>query len=233
MEANETLDVPIQAKIQVRDIVKLEFEIQSIVQEIRGCDGPLKVLDELNSRAKRTIKSLKGKIQHLEQLAHEQDKETDKNAILVITEQHHKELASMQTSIRKANLACKEVIDRGEKEALFGNSSSDIRKRNFNKESLAETTGNITKDLMSIARMMESQVRHAEEDVQILASSSATVHSTQEEYKGLSGVINASKNLLNKYNRREVTDRLLIFCGVVLFVVTVLYVVKKRLPSVW
>ena len=62
------------------------------------------------------------------------------------------------------------------------------------------------------------------------ASSSAQVKDTQEEYKGLSGIIQTSKNLLNKYNRREVTDRLLIFFGLVLFFSTVLYILKKRLP---
>ena len=62
------------------------------------------------------------------------------------------------------------------------------------------------------------------------AQSSSQVKDTQEEYKGLSGVIQTSKNLLNKYNRREVTDRLLIFFGLVLFFSTVLYILKKRLP---
>ena len=66
--------------------------------------------------------------------------------------------------------------------------------------------------------------------VWFLASSSAQIKDTQDEYKGLSGIIQTSKNLLNKYNRREITDRLLIFFGLVLFFSTVLYILKKRLP---
>ncbi|XP_015750521.1 PREDICTED: vesicle transport protein SEC20-like, partial [Acropora digitifera] len=137
---------------------------------------------------------------------------------------------SLQVSIRKANLASKAIIDKNEKEELLGGKSSIVRQRNFSKENLAKTASNITQDLMSIARMMESQVKQSEEDMQMLASSSAQIKDTQEEFRGLTGIIQTSKNLLNKYNRREVTDRLLIFFGLVLFFSTVLYILKKRLP---
>ena len=40
--------------------------------------------------------------------------------------------------------------------------------RTFNKENLAKTASNITQDLMSIARMMDSQVKQSEADMQIL-----------------------------------------------------------------
>jgi len=40
--------------------------------------------------------------------------------------------------------------------------------RTFSKENLAKTASNITQDLMSIARMMEGQVKQSEADMQIL-----------------------------------------------------------------
>ena len=43
-----------------------------------------------------------------------------------------------------------------------------LRFRTFNKENLAKTSSNITQDLMSIARMMEGQVKQSEADMQIL-----------------------------------------------------------------
>ncbi|XP_020897034.1 vesicle transport protein SEC20 [Exaiptasia diaphana] len=210
-ELEVSREVPIQAKIQVRDVVKVEFEIQNLVQEIRQCDGPLTLLNELNMKIKMRMNSLKMNMEKLEQLAKEQDKDSDTKAILLIKNQHDSELIRLQSSIRKANLACKARIDQTERESLFSGQASSLRNRNYNKENLAATTSNITKDLMSIAR-----------------NSSATVTDTQEEYKGLSGVIQTSKNLLNKYNRREVTDRLLVVFGLILFAVTVLYIVKKR-----
>ncbi|KXJ27429.1 Vesicle transport protein SEC20 [Exaiptasia diaphana] len=195
-ELEVSREVPIQAKIQVRDVVKVEFEIQNLVQEIRQCDGPLTLLNELNMKIKMRMNSLKMNMEKLEQLAKEQDKDSDTKAILLIKNQHDSELIRLQSSIRKANLACKARIDQTERESLFSGQASSLRNRNYNKENLAATT--------------------------------TTVTDTQEEYKGLSGVIQTSKNLLNKYNRREVTDRLLVVFGLILFAVTVLYIVKKR-----
>lgn len=205
------IEIPVQVKILVQEIVKIEFEIQNNVQSIRQCEGPLSLLNDLNLEVKQKLHSLRQKVEGLEQVAFEQDKESDRLAILAAMQHHRKELTSLQASIRKANLASKAIIDKSEKDELLGGQASNVRNRTFNKENLAKTSSNITQDLMSIARMMEGQVKQSEADMQILASSSAQVKDTQEEYKGLSGVIQTSKNLLNKYNRREVTDRLLIF----------------------
>ena len=59
--------------------------------------------------------------------------------------------------------------------------------------------------------------------------SSGTLTDTHEEFKGMGGVIQTSRSLLTKYNRRELTDRLLIFLAVALFLATVLYILKKRI----
>lgn len=227
---SDGIEIPVQVKILVQEIVKIEFEIQNNVQSIRQCEGPLSLLNDLNLKVKQKLHSLRQKVEGLEQVAFEQDKESDRLAILAAMQHHRKELSSLQASIRKANLASKAIIDKSEKDELLGGQASNVRNRTFSKENLAKTASNITQDLMSIARMMEGQVKQSEADMQILASSSAQVKDTQEEYKGLSGVIQTSKNLLNKYNRREVTDRLLIFFGLVLFFSTVLYILKKRLP---
>ena len=48
--------------------------------------------------------------------------------------------------------------------------------RNFNKENLAKTASNITQDLMSIARMMESQVKQSEGDMQTLGLISTAIN---------------------------------------------------------
>lgn len=222
--------IPVQARIHIQEIVKIEFEIQNLVQDMKQCEGPQFVLNGLDLKVKQKMNSLKKKVESLEQVAIEQDKESDRLSILAAMQHHRKEISSLQVSIRKANLASKAVIDKNEKEELLGGKSSIVRQRNFSKENLAKTASNITQDLMSIARMMESQVKQSEEDMQMLASSSAQIKDTQEEFRGLTGIIQTSKNLLNKYNRREVTDRLLIFFGLVLFFSTVLYILKKRLP---
>lgn len=61
------------------------------------------------------------------------------------------------------------------------------------------------------------------------ATSSRTVQETNEEFKNMTGTIHLGRKLILKYNRRELTDKLLIFLALALFFATVLYILKKRL----
>ncbi|KAG5853461.1 hypothetical protein ANANG_G00073700 [Anguilla anguilla] len=97
------------------------------------------------------------------------------------------------------------------------------------KESLAQSSSDITESLMSISRMMSQQVQQSEETMSSLATSARTVLQTNEEFKAMTGTIQLGRKLITKYNRREFTDKLLIFLALALFLATVLYILKKRL----
>ncbi|XP_023869080.1 vesicle transport protein SEC20 isoform X2 [Salvelinus sp. IW2-2015] len=172
---------------------------------------------------------IKALIQNMEQMAKEQDRETDKQAILSETESHRRQNLSNQTAWRKANLACKLSIDNLEKDQLLNGGDSTVRQRKATKESLVQTSGDITESLMSISRMMAQSVSQSEETIGTLATSSRTVLETDEEFKSMTGTIHLGRKLISKYNRRELTDKLLIFLAVALFLATVLYILKKRL----
>ncbi|XP_036169463.1 vesicle transport protein SEC20 isoform X3 [Myotis myotis] len=88
-------------------------------QDIRDCSGPLSALTELNANVKEKFQQLRHRIQELEQLAKEQDKESDKQVLLQEVENHKKQMLSNQTSWRKANLTCKIAIDNLEKAELL------------------------------------------------------------------------------------------------------------------
>ncbi|XP_010292380.1 PREDICTED: vesicle transport protein SEC20, partial [Phaethon lepturus] len=174
------------------------------------------------------FRHLRGRIQELEQMAKEQDKESEKQALLREVENHKKQMLSNQAAWRKANLACKIAIDNSEKDQLLQGRDS-LRQRKTTKESLAESASNITESLMGISRMMSQQVQQSEETVQTLANSSRTILEANEEFKSMSGTIQLGRKLITKYNRRELTDKLLIFLALALFLATVLYILKKRL----
>ncbi|NXW94039.1 SEC20 protein, partial [Alopecoenas beccarii] len=211
-----------------QEIVRFDLEIKAAVQDIRDCPGPLSALTELNAAVKEKFRHLRGRIQELEQMAKEQDKESEKQALLREVENHKKQMLSNQAAWRKANLACKIAIDNSEKDQLLQGRES-FRQRKTTKESLAESASNITESLMSISRMMSQQVQQSEEAVQTLANSSRTILEANEEFKSMSGTIQLGRKLITKYNRRELTDKLLIFLALALFLATVLYILKKRL----
>ncbi|KAI4872052.1 hypothetical protein NFI96_026162 [Prochilodus magdalenae] len=221
-----SLDVHV--RICGQEIIKYDLEIKALIQDIRECSGPQAVLMDLNADVKGKFSQLRERIQDMEQMAKEQDRESDKNAIMTETEAHRKQMLSNQTAWRKANLACKLAIDNREKDELLHGGDS-VRQRKATKENLVQTSSGITENLMSISRMMAQQVKQSEETIGSLATSSRTVLETNEEFKAMTSTIHLGRKLILKYNRRELTDKLLIFLALALFFATVLYILKKRL----
>uniref|UniRef100_A0A672H9A8 Vesicle transport protein SEC20-like n=1 Tax=Salarias fasciatus TaxID=181472 RepID=A0A672H9A8_SALFA len=216
----------VHVRICGQEIIKYDLEIKALIQDIRDCPGPQSALMELNSQVKLKFQQLRMRIQDLEQMAQEQDSELDRLAIQAETESQRQQMLSNQTAWRKANLACKLAIDNMEKDELCHSGSG---KEKATKESLVETSSNITESLMSISRMMAEQVKQSEDTISTLATSSRTVQETNEEFKSMTGTIHLGRKLILKYNRRELTDKLLIFLALALFLATVLYILKKRL----
>ena len=60
-------------------------------------------------------------------------------------------------------------------------------------------------------------------------SSSGKVVNTKDEMKDMSYLVKISHRLLAKYDRRELTDRLVIIAALIFFFTVVLYIIKKRL----
>ncbi|XP_037531883.1 vesicle transport protein SEC20 isoform X2 [Nematolebias whitei] len=178
---------------------------------------------------KKHFNNLRLRIQDLERMAMEQDRESDKQVLITQVEGHRKQMLSNQTAWRKANLASKMSIDNMEKQALLNEADGSVRQRKAPKEGLAQTTSSITENLMSISRMMSQQVQQSEDTITTLATSSRTIQETNEEFKTMTGTIQLGRKLITKYNRRELTDKLLIFLALALFFATVLYILKKRL----
>lgn len=205
------------------------MEIKALIQDISECAGPQTKLTELNAEVKKSFHNLRLRIQDFEQMAMEQDKESDKQALMSQVEGHRKQMLSNQTGWRKANLASKLSIDNMEKQALLNGGDSAVRQRKMTKEGLAQSASDITENLMSISRMMAQQVQQSEETMTSLATSSRTILETNEEFKTMTGTIQLGRKLITKYNRRELTDKLLIFLALALFLATVLYILKKRL----
>ncbi|XP_053496860.1 vesicle transport protein SEC20 [Ictalurus furcatus] len=219
----------VHVRICEQEIIKYDLEIKALIQDISECTGPQTKLTEFNSTVKEKFVRLRQRIQDLEQMGKEQDKESDKQALLRQVEGHRKQMLSNQAAWRKANLASNLAIDKLEKEDLMSVGDTAARQRKVTKESMVQTSSNITESLMSISRMMSQQVKQSEETISTLATSSRTVQETNEEFKAMTGTIQLGRKLITKYNRRELTDKLLIFLALALFLATVLYILKKRL----
>lgn len=89
----------------------------------------------------------------------------------------------------------------------------------------------LSEDLRYVARTLARQAELSQQTLRSLAESSSTVNLTDEEFRGIGGLLNQSKVILTKYGRREVTDKFLIFMAIVFYFSCVMYVVSKRFLS--
>lgn len=87
----------------------------------------------------------------------------------------------------------------------------------------------VTASLMELRGLLHSQVRSSEETMQNLVSSSSQATKTKTEMEGIGAKVKVSSGLISKYERRELTDKVLVLAALVLFFGVVLYIIQKRL----
>jgi protein transport protein SEC20 len=83
-------------------------------------------------------------------------------------------------------------------------------------------------DLKYFARTLARQAELSQQTVRSLAESSSTVNLTDEEFRGIGGLLNQSRVILTKYGRREVTEKFLILLALIFFYSCVIYVISNR-----
>uniref|UniRef100_A0A8C5W9S2 BCL2 interacting protein 1 n=1 Tax=Microcebus murinus TaxID=30608 RepID=A0A8C5W9S2_MICMU len=228
----------VHVRICNQEIVKFDLEVKALIQDIRDCSGPLSALTELNTKVKEKFQQLRYRIQPiLYQRAFIWTAPTVFCFLKLTYSQ--KDLSSTYdfnspttpTTFSDLEQSAKEQDKESEKQLLLQEVENHKKQmlRKTTKESLAQTSSTITESLMGISRMMSQQVQQSEEAMQTLVNSSRTILDANEEFKSMSGTIQLGRKLITKYNRRELTDKLLIFLALALFLATVLYIVKKRL----
>ena len=125
------------------------------------------------------------------------------------------------------------IEEKVRKEVLSLTDSTDSsRKRNVaskDKKGVATKASNVTQDLLSLSRMLASQVVMSEQTLGSLVDSSASVSETQEEFKMMGSLLTQSRKLVFKYGRREITDKVLIIFALAFFFASTFYVIMKRL----
>ncbi|XP_061166597.1 vesicle transport protein SEC20-like [Saccostrea echinata] len=213
----------------LQEIVKLDLEIKALIQDIRECALTEDILEDLNKDARLKIGKLQKKIEDLEVFGIEADLEEDRQVIMRDVENHKDRLSNIITSLRQSNLTAKFAMEKANTEKLMTSRGSGARQRGRNKESLVKQANAITESLYGINKKLTEQLSQSEATKGTLIKSSNTVTDTMEEFKNMGAHIGTSQKLLSKYNRRQLTDKFLIFLALVFFIATVLYIIKKRL----
>lgn len=210
-----------------QDITENQLQLKAIIQDINACTGPLLELQSLNSAGRAKISILRKLIDKFGDIAKEhRDQELLKEVVL-----DREQLASTMDAFKNANLKSMLAIEKGTKEELLKHSKeTEVRQRQKrDKESMVKMSSNVTDQLLNISRQLAETTKQSAQTLDTLVTSSDSVFGTQEELKTTSGAISQSGKLLDKYGRRELTDKVLMFFAFSFFVACVVYIVQKRL----
>ncbi|XP_030749900.1 vesicle transport protein SEC20 [Sitophilus oryzae] len=210
-----------------QDITENHLQLKANIQDINACTGPLSELHGLNSAGRSKISTLRKLIDKFGDIAKEhRDGELLKEVVL-----QREQLASTMDAFKKANLKSMLAIEKGMKEELLKpDKETEVRQRQKrDNETMVKMSSNVTDQLLNISRQLAETTKQSAQTLDTLVTSSDTVFGTQEELKMTSGAINQSGKLLDKYGRREITDKVLMFFAFSFFVACVVYIVQKRI----
>lgn len=121
-------------------------------------------------------------------------------------------------------------IEKNEKAELFTmKPETELRQRFGGTSSLISQQESVTERMLGLARNLEETTSKSASTLESLIQSSSTVSGTSEELQNTAGTIQQSGKLLNKYGRRETTDKILLILAFLFFLAVVFYIVQKRL----
>jgi len=231
-----TRDESVYISVVRQDIVKLDVTIKGLIQEIRGHAGSQAELDDLGAFVRSKITALRDQIDELKRLAQEQDAGEDRLALSEEVSKCEKTVQDIHKSFRNAILTAQLTMNSRDKDELIGLNSNDpeeklgnIRSRNrITREMMIKKSSQLTDDLLSVTRLIRDNTEKSTKTVDRLVESSQTIGETREELKTMGSVVIQARKILNKYGRRENTDKLLIFLGLVFFLASCLVVVRNR-----
>lgn len=226
--------VPVEIDIDNKKLSRLEVEFQEVLQILENTCDSHDEFDNTISLARTKISNLKTTFSKFEDSTGEfEDEDCYLESIKPLIQTHRTIIKSLQISFQKSCINGQKRVTRIEKDRLLSDvnrgEETNLRKRRLDKTEVANKSAEITRNLINIAQMMDTQLKQGEESNLVLEGSSQQIKETHEEFKGLTGFINVSRKLLNKYSRRELTDTLLLFFGLILFFATVLYIISKRI----
>lgn len=210
-----------------QDIVKCSLNIKSLIQDIQNCNGPLEKLNELNASGRSKLSHLREMIDDLESYG----KERFDSDVMEEARNYREQYYNTFSMFRKANVNCMLAIEKASKEELFKtDETNSVRQRiKKDKANMVKMSSGITDQLLSISRHLADTTQLSADTLQTLANSSMTVTGTSGELQETKSAISQSGKLLDKYSRRQFTDKLILLLGFAFFLACVLYILKKRL----
>ncbi|EGC29402.1 hypothetical protein DICPUDRAFT_159023 [Dictyostelium purpureum] len=223
-------------KILFNDINNLEYLIRDNFKTLTECKSMLEI-QNINTEIKSNLEQL-GQL-----LKDANEKLFERNNNTIEIEQFRKELKfhkeeyeNLKVLQRKANLETSKNLQENykqNKKMLLSGSEKITQQSRFyssqnSKSDILKTSMSLTNKLQRTRNFMNSQVSRSEDILKELDESSKVIDKTVQQQIEYGSKTTEAKSLLTKLKRRDMTDKFLIYFGLFVFLLSVLYVFKVR-----
>ncbi|EIW67279.1 hypothetical protein TREMEDRAFT_64527 [Tremella mesenterica DSM 1558] len=132
-------------------------------------------------------------------------------------------ILNSRRNVRKSTLEDKRLKDKDERYELRSDTREDL-----GDAQLQAKTNEVTEVLGRTARLMQVELERSVLSVQMLESSTQTLRSTGTLYDRYTSLLQTSTGLVKAIERADKYDRLILLLALLLFLLTVGYIVKRR-----
>ncbi|KAJ1965387.1 Vesicle transport protein S20 [Dimargaris xerosporica] len=223
----------------IETLGKNESELTQLIGALSAGVDSLQDQQDLSAIIREQHRNIHKVIQQLKTQAEELDRDADRQACLALLSDHEKHCTRTQQAIRQALLKSKQFLDRRARnerqELLKGASLETVRANELRRRRAAEgsvvlgAANDVTESLRRTTQLMSSEIDHSLTNAAQLEESSTLVRSALGEHQTLSSLLRTSQLVISKLEQGDLTDRLLLLFGLIVFITVVLYILKKRL----
>ncbi|KAG2223497.1 hypothetical protein INT45_001245 [Circinella minor] len=230
--------------------MSVETKFRSLNKRAAECQrqiGKLDFVDSIRNREdiasviQSDLQQLETDIKAIRELAEEEDEESSKNQILNRLTQYETQFRQLQTTSRAGLWHSKKRLDEQTlkmRQELFGGLKKDKsfteqfelkqRRNRGHDESLLRASTDVTEALRRTSTLMQQELEKSTYTTTMLADSSRSLRSTHSEYQNFGSLMTISKRLVGQLEAADWWDRLSLLFGLFVFIVVVIYIIKKR-----
>ncbi|VDP35103.1 unnamed protein product [Soboliphyme baturini] len=236
-----------QLKAIREEVIKADFEVKKSIGEIEEFVGPDRKLNEICCHVRDKITYLQQQVQDMQELLEVLSRRRDEVSEFMNAVKHYKqETVNNNRRLRSAVLNCVQNRERHERQLLLtsspsppGGDDSGIRQRHIVRGDSVDdddhiaNTKKLNRGLEGLLTQMDAEVKKSEQALNMLLGSSEMLSDTNTEFQTMDAHVKKSGKLLSKYQRRDLSDRVLFYLSFFMFFAVVLYIIRKRFISIF
>jgi protein transport protein SEC20 len=202
----------------------------------------MRLLHGLERQVPSATVAMEAAIEDMEMELEDADGGTDTDALQGELEEARLTFKRRKVSLRSAKLKIVEkqnVAQKADRNALLGGQTlgeEELLARQQKKEKEDEDNKKVSAQAINKLQRMKAEMAaesaRAAEALQVFSDSTSTLGSTNAKQENVSSGTDRAARLVGELARRERHDRQMMMAALLLFVLTVLYVIGKRLPFI-